>query len=97
MQHVKRIEIITDAVQLRDLLGLLERHGVSGYSVFHRITGAGDRGEQRGDELTGTSENVCVLIALPPEHAGEIVEAMRPMLKKRGGICLVSDAQWVRH
>ena len=97
MQNVKRIEIITDAVQLRDLLSLLEQRGVSGYSIFHHITGSGDRGEQRGDELTGTSENVCVVTALPPDQAAEIVEALRPMLKKRGGMCLVSDAQWVRH
>jgi hypothetical protein len=26
-----------------------------------------------------------------------IVEILRPLLSQRGGICLVSDAQWVRH
>ncbi len=47
--------------------------------------------------LTGTSANGCVLTACPPEQVREIVEAVRPILKRRGGVCLVSDAQWVRH
>jgi hypothetical protein len=30
-------------------------------------------------------------------EATRIIEAMRPMLKRFGGVCLVSDAQWVIH
>lgn len=97
MEAVKRIEIITDSLELRELLALLKACGVSGYSVFHHVTGAGERGEQRDDELTGASANACVLTACPPAQVPAIVEAVRPVLKRRGGVCLVSDAQWVRH
>lgn len=97
MQHVKRVEIIIDAPELPALLAVLREHGVRGYSVFSPVTGSGDRGDRRNDEPGGGSGNVCVLTALPPEGAPELVEAVRPILKKRGGVCLVSDAQWVVH
>ena len=39
MQVVKRIEIITDALEMRAVIALLEAHGVSGYTVIKDVTG----------------------------------------------------------
>ena len=97
MQHVKRIEIIIDTPEVPALLTILRAEGVSGYTVFNSVTGAGDRGERRNDEPDGGSGNSCILTATPPEKAAALVEAVRPILKRRGGICLVSDASWVVH
>ena len=97
MQPVKRIEIIMDAPEVPQLTGILRAHGVSGYSVFSPVTGSGDRGERRDDEPGGGSGNACVLTAASPEKLAALIEAIRPILKKRGGVCLVSDAQWVVH
>jgi hypothetical protein len=38
-----------------------------------------------------------LLIACPEEQVDAIVETVRPLLARRGGMCLVSDAGWVRH
>ncbi len=97
MQEIKRIEIIIDTPEVPALLEVLRAHGVSGYSVFGSVTGAGDRGERRNDEPAGGSGNACILTASLPENAAALVEAVRPILKRRGGICLVSDAKWVVH
>lgn len=97
MQNVKRIEIIIDAPEVPTLLAVLREHGADGYTVISPVTGAGDRGERRNDEPGGGSANAFVLTALVPEKASEIIEAVRPILKKRGGVCLVSDALWVVH
>ena len=97
MQHVKRIEIIIDAPEVPALLAVLRTHGASGYTVFHSVTGSGHRGERRDDEPGGGAGNACVLTALPAEKASEVIDAVRPILKKRGGVCLVTDAQWVVH
>jgi PII-like signaling protein len=97
MQAVKRLEIIIDTPEVTALLAVLREHGVSGYTVFGSVTGAGDRGERRNDEPGGGSGNTCILTAAPPEKAAALVEAVRPILKRRGGICLVSDAHWVIH
>jgi len=97
MKPVKRIEIITHAVELKDLLHALKDCGVSGYTVISPVTGTGERGDQLGDDLTGVSNNAYVLTLADPDGADEIIEAIRAILKRHGGICLVSDAQWVRH
>ena len=97
MQLVKRLEIIIDAPELPELLGILRSHGADGYSVISPVTGTGHRGERRNDEPGGGAGNAWILIATPPELASTLIEAIRPILKKRGGVCLVSDAHWVIH
>lgn len=97
MQPVKRIEIVIDAPEVPTLLAALRQHGAGGYTVIRPVTGAGDRGERRDDEPGGGSANACIVTAAPPELAAVLIEAVRPVLKARGGICLVSDAQWVIH
>ena len=62
------------------------------------FAGRGDRGLRRADEPTGTSTNSMFIIALDDfDLIDKIVEEIRPILSRSGGICLVSDAQWVRH
>lgn len=97
MQAVKRIEIITDSLELKELLHAIKACGVSGYTVIHSATGAGDRGEQLGDDLTGASNNAYVLTTAGPEEVEALVETIRPILKRHGGVCMVSDALWLKH
>lgn len=97
MQAIKRIEIIIDAPEVPALLAVLRKHGSGGYTVISPVTGAGDRGERRDDEPGGGAGNACVLTTALPENAPALIEAVRPILKARGGVCLVSDAQWVIH
>ena len=97
MKAVKRIEIITHALELKGVLGALKECGVSGYTVINPVTGSGERGDQFGDELTGVFDNACVITMAEPEQVEEIVDRVRTILKRHGGMCLVSDALWVRH
>jgi hypothetical protein len=58
----------------------------------------GDRGLRRADDPTGTSTNCVFLIACDNDKdVQKIVDAIRPVLAKSGGICLISEALWVRH
>jgi len=97
MQIVKRIEIITGALEMQAVVAVLETHGVSGYTIIKDVTGKGERGVQSGDDLTDVFKNSYLLTTCPPEQVQEIVEAIRPLLKRHGGVCLISDAQWVVH
>ena len=97
MMPIKRIEIIIDALELPAVLKLLDAAGVSGYTIIKDATGKGERGLRDGGELTGVFKNSYVLTACPAEQAEQIVEAVRPILRLRGGVCLVSDALWVIH
>lgn len=97
MQNVKRVEIITDALEMREVTRVLDAQGVSGYTVIPNVVGKGERGAQSGDDLTGVFQNSLVITACSPERVEALVESIRPILKRRGGVCLVSDAQWVIH
>jgi hypothetical protein len=38
-----------------------------------------------------------VLVAVPADSLARVIEVVRPVLKRRGGMCLVTDAHWVVH
>ena len=97
MQTVKRVEIITDSVKMREIRAILEENEVEGYTIIRNVIGKGGRGMQSGDELTGVFTNTYLLTTCAPEKIEELVGSIRPVLKQSGGICLVSDAQSVRH
>ncbi len=97
MQRIKRIEIITDAIEMREVRRVLERHGVAGYTIIRDVEGQGARGARTGDDLTDVFKNSYLLTTCEADQLENLVEAVRPILKKRGGICLVSDAEWVMH
>ncbi len=97
MQVIKKIEIITHTLAMREVSAALEAHGVSSYTIIRDVIGKGERGSQFGDELSDVFKNSYLLTACLPEKVSEITEAIRPILKKCGGLCLVSDGQWVIH
>jgi nitrogen regulatory protein PII len=96
MEPLQKIEIILSAAELPRLKRLAEQQGMH-YSVFHHVTGAGDRGVRDDDEVTGVFTNVCFMSAVPAGRVEAFVEKIRPMLKKSGGLCLVSDTRGLSH
>lgn len=97
MKSVKRIEIVVEAHEMREVQSVLARHGVTSYSVIADVTGKGERGVQSNDDLSDIFRNSLLLTTCAPEKLDEIVAAIRPLLERRGGICLISDAQWIVH
>lgn len=95
MKPVKRIEIILPEGEADQVLEALEAVSISGYTVIPSVTGRGDRGATVLG--FGNLDNSYVLVACEPEQQHAVVETIRPFLKRYGGICLVSDAQWVLH
>lgn len=98
MKPCKRLEIVIEQPLARRLVGLLDELDVPGYTLLHQASGRGDRGTRQADEISGASTNCVFLIACPDEAlARRIVEHIRPLLTRSGGICMMSDAMWVRH
>ncbi|HEY5646120.1 MAG TPA: hypothetical protein VIS76_09275 [Pseudomonadales bacterium] len=98
MKPCKRIEIVIEENLARRLAEKLESLNAPGYTVIPRASGYGNRGQRRGDDPTGTLSNCVFIIACDDDATvTAIVEGVRPLLTRSGGICLVSDALWVRH
>ena len=97
MQAVKRVEVVVESLHESSVERLIRRSGIGGYTLVRGVAGLGDRGRRDADGLTGVSQNVCFIVAAEPEAAERLAAALRPLLKKAGGMCLVSDAGWVEH
>lgn len=97
MIPVKRLEIVIDAPFSDRVTTLLARHGLTGWTVMRGAMGRGERGDQHGDEMTGVSSNHFIVTTCAPEALDALVEDLRALLTHCGGMCLVSDAYWLRH
>lgn len=98
MKPCKRMEIVIESALAPRFTEQLRQMGAPGFTLIPDVRGAGDRGERRANELSGDSSNCLIIIACPDQAMVDtIVEAMRPLLSRSGGICLVSDALWLRH
>ena len=98
MKSCKRIEIVIEHSMVPKLTELVKLLGLDGYTLITDVRGSGDRGMRRADELSGESSNCLVIIACDNDAlASEFVESVRPLLARAGGVCLLSDALWLRH
>ena len=93
-----RIEIVIEEPVARELIRTLKAIHVPGYTVIPRARGSGDRGIRRGDELAGDSSNCVFIIACDDEAlVTKITDAVKPLLSRSGGICLVSECRSLTH
>lgn len=97
MIAVKRLEIVIDAAHTPELLRVIKNAGAPGYTLLRDVQGSGDRGDRSGDGLSNVYRNCYLVTAVSEDIAQVIVDATRPLLERYGGICLISDAQLLRH
>lgn len=97
MKVVKRIEIITGPQEFHQVIDVLEQSGVTGYAVLSQVLGKGDKKVDSWDSLTGEVQNLMIVTTILEEKLQQMIESLRPVLKRFGGSCLVSDAMWVIH
>lgn len=97
MKPCKRIEIVIEEVHAARLAQRLDELGAPGYTQIPRASGRGDRGVRRADDPSGTLTNCVFLVACDEATAARLIEGVRALLTRFGGVCLVSDAQWLRH
>ena len=94
---IKKIEIITDYLYQKRLVEHIDKTGVSGYTILKDVAGKGLRGNKDGHGISGGFKNCYIMICCTEDEAKKVVEAVRPIITKFGGVCIVSDAHWVIH
>lgn len=95
MKAMKRVEVILPEGAAEELIQAIETTGISGYTLILSVSGRGDRGSTLN--VFAQLDNSYLLMACAQEQLDRVVETIRPFLRQFGGICLVSDAQWVLH
>lgn len=97
MQPVHKVEIIISSLEINEVLDILEKVRVSGYTVINPTSGKGDRGISDNDLDRASSNTYILTVCTNEKQLNFLVEEITPILKKVGGICLVTDAAWVNH
>jgi nitrogen regulatory protein PII len=92
MQPVKRIEIISDSVESHKIIKVLESVGVLNYTVIRNVVGKGVRGTNSGDLDMSMLENDYVIAFFLEDKTKLLVDKLKPVTKKFGGVCYISDA-----
>lgn len=96
-EDVKRVEIIVNHSHLEKMLRILDEVQVSGYTIIEDTAGKGDRGISCSDIGCVYSGSYVMTVCNNEEQLSKLVEKVNPILKKVGGVCLITDAKWVRH
>lgn len=98
MHPVTRIEIIASSQEADKITKVLDKEKAPGYTLIRNIVGKGDWGMTSDDISLGGSElgNVFIICYCPQEQVKSIVENIKPLLNKYGGVCYISDAMEIR-
>ena len=94
LQAVKKVEIIVNYLEVPAVIKILNKNLINNYTVINNVSGSGEHGYS-GDDLITNS--YIMIICTDLEIAEQLSNAMQPLLKKLGGIFIVSDAQWIAH
>lgn len=97
MQNVQKVEIIVDTSCLNETLEILDKVQVSGYTIFDHTTGKGDRGETSDEFNYGFRSNYILTVCTNQKQLDALAESLTPLLKKAGGLSLITDALWIKH
>jgi nitrogen regulatory protein PII len=92
---MKRIEIVVDEESLREMTRLFREAKVQGYTIIKGAGGLGSRGERNPDDYVFEDENAVMVIACEEAQAEKIIDLLQPRLREFGGMCIVSDCQWI--
>lgn len=97
MQLVKKVEIIIGDLEVDSVLDILNQVKVSGYTVMKNTSGKGDRGVSNDDLGIVFSNSYIMTVCTNEKQLEELVNTVTPLLRKIGGICLVTEASWALH
>jgi len=97
VEAIKKVEIVTTSLEVPKVLEILDKIGVSSYTVIEDVVGKGNRGKIINDLETHALTNGYVMTVCTVEQEQELVTKIEPILKKFGGMCIVSDAKWITY
>jgi hypothetical protein len=91
MDTIKRIELVVPTIEVNEILKRLEKMGVTKYSIIRHVVGRGASGASL-DDLDDQLSSTYILTTCQSGQEDGIFWELQPVLKKFGGMCLVSDA-----
>ena len=94
---VKKLEIILGGEHQAFATDLLDKAGVTGYTIINNVSGKGRHGFHEG-HLMFNEEDVLIMIiaAVPEQLVTPILEGLAPFYSEHSGVVFVSEIQVTR-
>jgi len=94
---LKKLEIILEGAHQEFATDLLDRAGVSGYTIVNNLSGKGRHGFHEG-HLMFNEEAVLIMIivAVPEALVKPLLEGYAPFFSEHTGVVFISDIQVTR-
>ena len=93
MRDVKRFEILIETLHAPKAQKALEELGVRGYAVVRDVAGNHDGSVRDGDGVTSVDHLTWIVATCPADVEKQLADRLRPMLRRYGGSCVISDAR----
>jgi len=97
LSTLKKLEIIVGGEHQAFATDLLDRAGVSGYTIISNLSGKGQHGFHEG-HLMFNEDDVLIMIiaAVPEELVDPILQGFAPFYNDHSGVVFVTDIQVAR-
>jgi hypothetical protein len=91
---MNRLDLFLSDREVTKICRAIREAGAPGYSVMRHVTGMGVGGEiSEGMDFSGLGANAHVIVFCEPEVLEAVRTAIRPLLKRYGGVGFVSAAE----
>lgn len=97
MQQRIKLEIITASLHTEHIIALLEKNGVSGYTVIPQVRGKGSEYEADGLGLNNAFTNDIVMCVCEEAVLEKLKEPLRDAVSLYGGVVIASPCGWLIH
>ena len=87
-----RLEVVVPARDAPAIRELITSAGATGYTSVSGVSGIGHHGQHSGALLFNEYDTLTMLITvLPPDNAGELIDAVGVLLSTSSGVMFVSE------
>ena len=94
LSTLKKLEIILEGEHQAFATDLLERAGVTGYTIINHLSGKGSHGFHEGHVMFNEDSVLIMIITAVSEDLVEpILEGFAPFFNEHTGVIFVSDIQ----
>ncbi len=94
---LKKLEIILEGEHQQFATDLLDRAGVTGYTIVNNLSGKGGHGFHEGHLMFNEDAVlIMIIVAVSEELVDPIQEGFAPFFDKHSGVVFISDIQVAR-
>ncbi len=94
---LKKLEIIIEGAHQEYATDLLDRAGVSGYTIVNNLSGKGRHGFHEGHLMFNEDAVlIMIIVAVPEELVKPLLEGYAPFFSQHSGVVFISDIQVTR-